>query len=178
MSRTLSSLAFIQQVLPLRYWRLQHQFTSWQVNLNPIFSFKASTQPRILNTWTTHWMGASRKYLRQSLITGPIGILIPPSRKAIIGITTSPSHLIICHSPSLQYLKPTLLGILQSVMNFSIASSNLKKGEGKKGTGREETQKGESIGQRGEKTYKSEEELPGQDFYAERRRKFDWTLDT
>ena len=44
-------------------------------------------------------------------------------------------------------------------------------------TGGEETQKGESVSQREEKTYKNEEELLGQAFYVERRRKFDWTLD-
>ena len=44
-------------------------------------------------------------------------------------------------------------------------------------TGKEETQKGESISQREDETYKSEEELLGQAFYVERRRKFDWTLD-
>ena len=43
--------------------------------------------------------------------------------------------------------------------------------------GGEETQKGESISQREEKTYKNEEELLGQAFYVEKRRKFDWTLD-
>ena len=44
-------------------------------------------------------------------------------------------------------------------------------------TGGEETQKGESVSQREEKTYKNEEELLGQAFYAERGRKFDQTLD-
>ena len=43
--------------------------------------------------------------------------------------------------------------------------------------GREETQKGESISQREEKTYRSEEELLGQAFYAKRRDQFDQTLD-
>ena len=56
-------------------------------------------------------------------------------------------------------------------------TKNSKKGEGKKRTRKEETQKGESISQREDETYRSEEELLEQAFYAEKRRKFDWTLD-
>ena len=38
------------------------------------------------------------------------------------------------------------------------------------------TQRGGNISQKEEKTYRSEEKLLGQAFYAERWRKFDWTL--
>ena len=57
----------------------------------------------------------------------PMGILIPPSMKAIIGITTSPFCLSVCHYPSLQYLVPTPGGILYLALKFAILSSESTK---------------------------------------------------
>ena len=60
-------------------------------------------------------------------MTVPIEILIPPSIKEIIGITTSPSCLSSCHCPSLQYLIATSNGILYLVLKFSKPSSKSTK---------------------------------------------------
>ena len=53
-----ADMAFIPRFhivgLTLKVLEVVHQFTSWWVNLNPIFSFKASTLPKILNTLTAH----------------------------------------------------------------------------------------------------------------------------
>ena len=56
-----------------------------------------------------------------------IGILILPSIKAIIEITTSPSCLSLCHYPSLQYLIPTLGGILYRALKLFIPFSESTK---------------------------------------------------
>ena len=52
-----------------------------------------------------------------------MGILIPPSINAIIGITTTLVHLFSCHSPKWQCSISTLLGILYHFLNFSLCSS-------------------------------------------------------
>ena len=50
--------------------------------------------------------------LKVILGDGAHGDSYPPSMKAIMGITTSPSRLSSCHCHSSQYLMPTLGGIL------------------------------------------------------------------
>ena len=70
-----------------------------------------------------HCMGDSLKNLRKFLVRVPIGMVIPPSMKAIIGMTTYPIFLSSTHSPWAAYLMPTLSGILYLALNFSIPSS-------------------------------------------------------
>ena len=59
-------------------------------------------------------MGESLKNLRKFLVRAPIGMVIPPSMKAIIGMTTSPVFLSSNHSPYAAYLTS-----LKSLREFS-----------------------------------------------------------
>ena len=54
----------------------------------------------------------------------PMGMVIPPSIKAIMGITTSPVCLASTHSPWAAYLIPTVGGILYLERKFLIPSSD------------------------------------------------------
>lgn len=65
----------------------------------PNFSFKVSILPSILNILGMHWVGHNLKGFKKSLVTLPMGILMPPSKKAIIGIMTAPIDPLLCHSP-------------------------------------------------------------------------------
>ena len=57
----------------------------------------------------------------------PMRMVIPPSIKAIIGMTTSPSFLSSTHSPWAAYLMPNVGGILYLVLNLSLSSSDSTK---------------------------------------------------
>ena len=52
----------------------------------------------------------------------PMGMVIPPSIKAIIVMTTSPSFLSSTHSLWAAYLMPTVGGILYLALNLSLSS--------------------------------------------------------
>ena len=52
----------------------------------------------------------------------PMGMVIPPSMKAIIGMTTSLVFLAFTHSPWAAYLMPIVGGILYLVLKLSIPS--------------------------------------------------------
>ena len=54
----------------------------------------------------------------------PMGIVSPPSIKAIMGIITSPVCLASAHSPWAVYLIPTVEGILYLEQKFLIPSSD------------------------------------------------------
>ena len=69
-----------------------------------------------------HYVGDSLKNLRKFLVRAPIGMVIPPSMNAIIGMTTSPVFLSSTHSLWAVYLTPSLGGILYLALNFSIPS--------------------------------------------------------
>ena len=64
-----------------------------------ILSFKASILSNTLNMFGAHRVRESLKNLRKFLVKVPIGMVIPPSMKAIIGMTTSPVFLSLNHSP-------------------------------------------------------------------------------
>ena len=57
----------------------------------------------------------------------PIGIVIPPSIKAIIRMTTSPVFLLSAHSPWATYLMPIVGEILYLALNLSLSSSDSTK---------------------------------------------------
>ena len=54
----------------------------------------------------------------------PMGIVIPPSIKAIMGITTSLICLASIHSPWAAYLIPTVEGMLYLERKFPMSSSD------------------------------------------------------
>ena len=54
-------------------------------------------------------------------------MVIPPSMKAIMGMTTSPVFLSSNHSPYAAYLTPTCGGMLYLVLKLSIPSSESTK---------------------------------------------------
>ena len=57
----------------------------------------------------------------------PMGMVIPPSMKAIMGMTTSLVFLAPTYSPWVAYLIPTVSGILYLVLKLSIPSSESTK---------------------------------------------------
>ena len=57
----------------------------------------------------------------------PIGMVIPPSIKTIIGMTTSPVFLLSAHSSWAVYLMPTVGGILYLALNLFLSSSDSTK---------------------------------------------------
>ena len=57
----------------------------------------------------------------------PMGMVIPPFIKAIIGMITSPSFLSSTHSPWAAYLMPIVGGILYLALNLSLSSSDSTK---------------------------------------------------
>ena len=57
----------------------------------------------------------------------PMGMVIPPSMKAIMGMITSPVFLASTHSPWAAYFMPTVGGILYLALNLSIPSSDSTK---------------------------------------------------
>ena len=75
-----------QYLYPFRWCKLYTQFTSWWVKFRFIILFRASILPNTLNIFGTHWVGDSLKNLRQFLVMRPIGMVIPPSMKAIMGV--------------------------------------------------------------------------------------------
>ena len=108
---------------PFILFRLYIQFTSWWVRFRFILSFKTSILLNTLNMFGAHRVGESLKNLRKFLVRIPIGMVIPPSMKAIIGMTTSPVFLSLNHSPWAAYLTPTFGGMLHLVLKFFIPSS-------------------------------------------------------
>ena len=55
----------------------------------------------------------------------PMGMVIPPFMKAIMGMTISPVFLAPTYFPWVVYLMPTIGGILYLVLKLSIPSSDL-----------------------------------------------------
>ena len=70
-----------------------------------------------------HCVGDSLKNLRKFLVIVPMGMVIPPSMKAIIGMTTSFVFLSSNYSPCAAYLTPTCRGILYLDLKLLILSS-------------------------------------------------------
>ena len=105
----------------------------------PFFWLKALTLPSFLKRFRQHLVGQSPWAIKKSLVTLPIGIYIPPSIKAIIGITIAPFGLRACQSPRRQCCVATPGGILYWVSKASmplgvstrLANLPLKKVEGK-----------------------------------------------
>ena len=93
---------------------------SCQVRFNSICSLRESTLPKTLNRLGAHYWGQILWALRKSLVILPMGSLIPPSMKAIIGMTTSPSLRWVSHSPEGQYCKEMSWGMWYKALNLSI----------------------------------------------------------
>ena len=92
------------------------------VRLTPILRFNTSTLPSILNKLGEHWVEQSLWEIKKSLVTLPMRICILPFIKAIMGMTTSLSGLMVCHSPKRQCSIVTLARILYLALKDSLPS--------------------------------------------------------